>query len=437
MLRIEDHERRLREARLLVSRPEEVFKELRSYGAQAKANYFDGDKQLEKSLLEREDPLIDLGLACYGSDKGVVSELYKKALIAPNTPADARYRKGLRIACLSNQVGRSGFTGPREIIGEDETRRVLCEADWDEAEALICNPEIRCALLRALYERTEPFSTIAEDRWLILVHMSAKNTRLTDCRDNSESHYFDFDFTQVQKAILKLLEIAPVTQEWLFTLHGLLDRLDPQHVARPDKIDHLLERWSVDYKEKPDEGFLTSLEMKDEFRCLIAALYGKTYANNKTVVTAPDVALRCAFYGNAQLTPREMRRGHKRDAHAFTFAVLFNDHVYHEPKLRKLLEEGFFLTRRGLRACYLRRCEQIHKRRPYFHPRPMAGWLMEDWLAIEGATETEQSSLSKLTAWASASDTKMADLAKHIRSATKFMVWGFIILAALVLFRRG
>jgi hypothetical protein len=349
MLRIEDQERRLREARLLVSRPEEVFKELRSYGAQA-ANHFDGDEQLEKSLLEREDPLIDLGLACYGSDKGMVGALYKKALIAPNTPADARYLKGLRIACLSNQVGRCGFTGPREIIGEDETRRVLCEADWDEAEALICNPEIGCELLQALYERKEPFSTIPEERWLILVDKSAKNTRLVDCRDNSESHYFDFGFTQVQKAILKLLEIAPLTRQWLFTLYELLDRLDPQHVARPDKIDYLLERWSVDYKEKPNEGFLTSLEMKDEFRCLIAALYGKTYANNKTVVTARDVALRCAFYGNAELTPREMRKGRGRDGTAFVFAVLFNDHVYLKPKLRKLLEE--YLTGNG-RAHYL------------------------------------------------------------------------------------
>ena len=101
MLGLEEQERRTREARLLVSRPEEVFKELRSYGAQAKANRY-GDKQLEKSLLERGDPLIDLGLACYGSDKGMVGALYKNALITPNTPADARYLKGLRIACLSN-----------------------------------------------------------------------------------------------------------------------------------------------------------------------------------------------------------------------------------------------------------------------------------------------------------------------------------------------
>jgi tetratricopeptide (TPR) repeat protein len=232
MLGLEEQERRTREARLLVSRPEEY-----------------GEKQLEKSLLERGDPLIDLGLACYGSDKGMVGALYKKALITPNTPADARYLKGLRIACLSNQVLPDSLMGdfPRKIIGEDETNRVLCEADWDEAEALISNPEIECALLQALYERTGPFSTIPETRWLHLVHMSAKNTRLIDCRDNSESHYFDFDFTQVQEAILKLLEIAPVTEQWLFTLHRLLIGLDPHHVAhaQPDKIDHVLERWSA------------------------------------------------------------------------------------------------------------------------------------------------------------------------------------------------
>ena len=127
---------------------------------------------------------------------------------------------------------------------------------------------------------------------------------------------------------------------------------------------------------------LTSLEMKDEFRCLIAALYGKTFANNETVVvgtaTAPDVALRCAFYGNAELTSREMHKGRERDGAAFGFAVLFNDHVYRKPELRKLLEEEYLTGNR--RAHYLRRCEQLHKRWRYFDPRPNA-----DWLVLEGA----------------------------------------------------
>jgi hypothetical protein len=236
MLRLKEHERRTREARLLASRPEEVFKELRSYGAQAKNNFFRfgyEDERLEKSLLERGDPLIDLGLACYGSDKGVISELYMKALIAPNTPADARYRKGLRIACLSNQaIASRTFLGsfPRDIIGEDEMRRVLGEADLDEAEALLCNPEIECALLESLYERTEPFSTIPEDRWGGLVSISAKNTRLVDDRHSEECP--DLGLYRVQKAILRLLEIAPVTDQWLRVLYTLLDGLDRPSACR-------------------------------------------------------------------------------------------------------------------------------------------------------------------------------------------------------------
>ena len=65
MLGLEKQERRTREARLLVSRPEEVFDELKRYAAELKSRRLGAaDKQLEKSLSERADPLIDLGLAC-------------------------------------------------------------------------------------------------------------------------------------------------------------------------------------------------------------------------------------------------------------------------------------------------------------------------------------------------------------------------------------
>ena len=49
----------------------------------------------------------------------------------------------------------------------------------------------------------------------------------------------------VQGAIFKLLEIAPVTLQWLDVLYSLLDGLDPEHVARPYKIDYVLDRWSA------------------------------------------------------------------------------------------------------------------------------------------------------------------------------------------------
>ena len=119
---------------------------------------------------------------------------------------------------------------------------------------------------------------------------------LVDARGDKDGP--DLGFIGVQGAIFKLLEIAPVTPKSLDVLYSLLNGLDPEHVARPYKIDYVLDRWSAvidaDYRG----------DMKDEFRCLIAALYGKTagYARNKTVVLDTDVALRCAFYGSAELT---------------------------------------------------------------------------------------------------------------------------------------
>jgi hypothetical protein len=70
--------------------------------------------------------------------------------------------------------------------------------------------------------------------------------------------------------------------------------------------------------------------------------------------------LRSAYYGNAQLTEKEMEAGFVRDQDVYLLAVLCNDSVYHKPALRKLLEEE--QLRGNLRYVYRRRCEQLHKR---------------------------------------------------------------------------
>jgi hypothetical protein len=239
----------------------------------------------------------------------------------------------------------------------------------------------------------------------------------------------------------------------LHTLYGLLDSLDPQFVASPDNIDDVLERWASvavdDYKGNPAEGYFTSLPLREEFRCVIASLYGKAYRGVKFVdvgsPNAPDVAWRCAYYGNVRLTPREMKKGHKRDGNVFRFAVLFNNEILREPALRKLLEEEYgFLPFAAaapslLAARYRKRCEQLdrrHRRYRSFGPRT-AEWLQDtatEWLQ-DTATD-EQHPLGKLAAWALTSDAKAADLAKQVQSIKIFLAWGFVILLALILLRR-
>jgi hypothetical protein len=85
------------------------------------------------------------------------------------------------------------------------------------------------------------------------------------------------------------------------------------------------------------EGLWTSLSLKDEFRCLVASLYGDTYWNEG--VTAKDVAERCGYYGNAELTEGELKAGYDRDQEVFVFAAMNNKNVLSKSTLRKLFEE--------------------------------------------------------------------------------------------------
>ena len=55
--------------------------------------------------------------------------------------------------------------------------------------------------------------------------------------------------------------------------------------------------------------------------------------------TAKEVAERCAYYGNAELTEVELKAGYQRDQEVFVFAAMNNKNVLSKSTLRKLFEE--------------------------------------------------------------------------------------------------
>jgi len=137
MASLSEHEERIREARLLVSSPEVVCAELKRYGEEAVDGFGVGDKELERNLLARGDQLINLALAEYGTDRDILGELYRRGLADPTSPLDGRYRQGLRMAVLANRATHELWGFPKAVIGEEEIRRVVVDADWSEAEALL------------------------------------------------------------------------------------------------------------------------------------------------------------------------------------------------------------------------------------------------------------------------------------------------------------
>ena len=146
-------------------------------------------------------------------------------------------------------------------------------------------------------------------------------------------------------------------------------------VIKVERINHVLDRWgdveSTNHRGEPMQGLWTSLTKVDEFRCLIAALYGqksseaerrlgrgltslisdratapsRAAAKRESVILgdpgANDIALRCIYYGNARLTEKEMQAGHGHDGDAFSFAMLLNQNVYYSSRMRNIFEDKY------------------------------------------------------------------------------------------------
>ena len=340
----------IKQSRLHLSPPEVVFDELRRQAQRTRYEWYAyDDKKIEPMLLERNEPLINLGLACFGANREVFSALYKHSLTPSANDTDAIYKRGLRIGCLSNQtISKVHFVMdfPAQLIGAEEMHRLITRGEDAEATALVRNPSGTDRFLEALFLRAGPFVEIDSERWCSLVATSAKNERLKTNEDDDSGP--DMGHYSIHKAIFKLLETAPLELLWVRALYDLLNNLNFRDVYSPEAIDGVLARWAsmsdnaTDGKEQV-EGYYTDIGLRDEFRCLIAAMYGRGFKNKNTVlfgsVKSSDIAMRCAFYGKAEITKKDMAAGYKRDGSTYLLAVLHNSRIYSRRDLRTFFEE--------------------------------------------------------------------------------------------------
>src|SRR5258705_13787616 len=100
-----EQDRIVRGGRLYSAPPELVFAELKDLSRRNRGEILSSKTEaLETLLVERNDPLINLGLACYGTNKHVFTALYKHSLEPARDIADGLYKRNLRMGCLSNQT---------------------------------------------------------------------------------------------------------------------------------------------------------------------------------------------------------------------------------------------------------------------------------------------------------------------------------------------
>lgn len=345
----------IKRTRLYLAPPNVVYDELKQQGERTRAEWFGyDDENIEPMLVDRNDPLINLGLAAFGANREVHSALYKHSHLPAESEPDAIYKRGLRIGCLTNRtIAKAHFVMdfPAQLIGADEMTRLITSGDDDEIVALVRNSSVADRFLEALYMRSGPFAELDEKRWAKFVILSSKNDRLRTNEDDDSGP--DMGHYSIHRAIFHLLQIAPLDFMWVRVLWNLLFNLNFRHVYHPESIDAVLSRWASMTDKARDgqevvEGHFTNLSLRDEFRCLIGALYGSGFKDGKSIlhgsVKSPDIALRCAFYANAEITKMDMEAGYERDKSAYLLAALHNERVYGRREIRQYFEEQICFT---------------------------------------------------------------------------------------------
>lgn len=413
----ETHEKITTE-KLLLLPSDRVYDELKLYGEFLKADKWSSKKELEQALRTRNDSLINLGLAQFAAEEKIVLELYQSAQDRSGSQKD--YNFALRLACLSNVVA-GGFI--RGFLDKVDVKELMTAETEDEIATFLGNPTIPTDRLESLFSRTDEFENIEHDKWVPYIYYAARNPRLN--RDGSNRHGPDMGHYSIHKAIFRLLEIAPTTMHMLRAIDDLLSRLNPDQVHHPEAIQHVLDRWKEtdvkDHQGNDSEGYYTSLNLREEFRCLVGSLYGKSFKDQKINVIgsmdADDIALRCAYYGNAKMKLKEFEAAQDKDHEVFTFAALNNSSILFDRPCRKALEDSISGQFSWL---YKRRCEQLHEDNKFFNPQPISETYSDDdeekvviksaeLLGIEGVASTQ------------------TKLEKQLSQLKGYLFWGAVI----------
>lgn len=232
----------IKEAELMAMPATAVAEFLKRRSCQSKDEARDDpvDKDVEKALRGRGDPLIDLALARYGRHMDIVSGLFQSA-----APASS-----MRLACLANQALRHELfpSFPVGLLGRQSEPMAewMLTASNDEVSALFENPSLSDSFLRDLLERSQGWERIDDDKLCHFVSALQRNPRMRTPREEDwMDGYDEYNYGSVFNAAWKLAETSPTTERWAATLGWLYEQLQPEAFSVKEPLT-LAARWHVD-----------------------------------------------------------------------------------------------------------------------------------------------------------------------------------------------
>ena len=278
---------------------------------------YDLPDEYERTLLARQDRLIDLHLALYGFDEDVVSELFFRD----------EQDKAMRCAALSNEARAQ----PEFIFGfflerDERLFHFLKNATWHEIRSLFSNGKISFSFMEKIFSRQGIFAELDTKVMSEAVSALTLNTQIFQRGfDNPE---YVAEFFGTLKALWEFSRDMPASPLWAFHLGRLYANLRFDYTNIEDVLIHA-QRW----KAPDEEG--RKQEASDNRRGdlsnwqLVRFHLGRLAVRHRQVTREEllennDLALRLAAYASMPATLANINSAFDKDG-APTFEAFFKN----------------------------------------------------------------------------------------------------------------
>ncbi|MFQ5853770.1 MAG: hypothetical protein ACE5JU_24690, partial [Candidatus Binatia bacterium] len=308
--------------RLLLVSPEEVYRYLEER-KDDEILY-----QLAEVLLERNDELINLAIARFTNNEGVLESLFK-----------ASTDEAIRCAALGNPEFPLGFF---RLVEEQHTDliNVLEKGTQAEVHALVTNASLDGDSLASIFRREGWAGHLSDDRWFLCSILALNNPNLkSQYKSRAPIGYGEgYESYQHNKAIegaWSLLLNAPLTKEWAINLSDQLAGNKIFHYYGADETFYkkVFVRWVSD-SEELEKSF------KDLRMWIASTVPTHLDKLHEWMANHDDQAIRIGHYYSFNThDEKELDKYYEKDSKEFIDAALQNEHLFINKKIREYLKE--------------------------------------------------------------------------------------------------
>ena len=280
------------------------------------------EEEIEKILIERKEPLIDLGLALYGHQPETGLSLFRSG--------DRTIKKA---ALAGTSVSFNLFGCWVETSGVLKELLESFDDELDLLKSFLSNKFMPDELLVSLYERRAPFGSLTDKQWCMAIGRTSSNSRLSTPYDGEWDGYAEYSYDKVFTAGWKLFETLPVDEKSVFALSALGHKLLP-HKPHDMDVFATIKRWEIDSDK---EWFDWHCE---QCRFALAGLIGEYQSEFKSLKDSDDIVVRESYYRRFRAyKPEEVRELFERDNDKFLDAALYNSKLYMNEAVREELRQ--------------------------------------------------------------------------------------------------